>query len=45
MLRDDDTDTRFLDKEYRKGVHWLETLRLRRVKILQAGYNVRMLVR
>ncbi|KAF9519904.1 hypothetical protein BS47DRAFT_1374940 [Hydnum rufescens UP504] len=27
------------DKEYRKGVHWLETLRLRRVKILQAGYN------
>lgn len=28
------------DKEYRKGVHWLETLRLRRVKILQAGYNV-----
>ena len=28
------------DKEYRKGVHWLETLRLRRVKILEAGYNV-----
>lgn len=29
-----------IDKEYRKGVHWLETLRLRRVKILQAGYHV-----
>ncbi|KAI0317997.1 hypothetical protein OF83DRAFT_1171488 [Amylostereum chailletii] len=27
------------DKEYRKGIYWLETLRLRRVKILQAGYN------
>ncbi|KAF8334160.1 uncharacterized protein EI90DRAFT_2970532 [Cantharellus anzutake] len=27
------------DKEYRKGVHWLETLRLRRVKRLQAGAN------
>ncbi|KZT65545.1 RhoGAP-domain-containing protein [Daedalea quercina L-15889] len=27
------------DKEYRKGVHWLETLRLRRVKILESGYN------
>ncbi|EKM49096.1 uncharacterized protein PHACADRAFT_202021 [Phanerochaete carnosa HHB-10118-sp] len=27
------------DKEYRKGVHWLETLRLRRVKMLEGGYN------
>ncbi|KAF8634448.1 hypothetical protein AX15_000895 [Amanita polypyramis BW_CC] len=27
------------DKEYRKGVHWLETLRLRRTKLLEAGYN------
>ncbi|RDB29694.1 Rho GTPase-activating protein 27 [Hypsizygus marmoreus] len=27
------------DKEYRKGVHWLETLRLRRTKILEAGYK------
>ncbi|KAL0567794.1 hypothetical protein V5O48_014204 [Marasmius crinis-equi] len=27
------------DKEYRKGVHWLETLRLRRVKTLESGYN------
>ncbi|KAI0733987.1 RhoGAP-domain-containing protein [Fomitopsis betulina] len=27
------------DKEYRKGVHWQETLRLRRVKILESGYN------
>ncbi|KXN81114.1 Rho GTPase-activating protein 27 [Leucoagaricus sp. SymC.cos] len=26
------------DKEYRKGVHWLETLRLRRTKILESGY-------
>lgn len=31
--------TSILDKEYRKGVHWLETLRLRRVKILEGGYN------
>lgn len=30
------------DKEYRKGVHWLETLRIRRIKILEAGYNVRL---
>lgn len=28
------------DKEYRKGIHWLETLRLRRTKILEAGYTV-----
>jgi hypothetical protein len=28
------------DKEYRKGVHWLETLRRRRMKLLEAGYNV-----
>ncbi|RXW23866.1 hypothetical protein EST38_g2011 [Candolleomyces aberdarensis] len=27
------------DKEYRKGVHWLETLRLRRTKILENGYK------
>ncbi|KAF7978859.1 hypothetical protein HWV62_44331 [Athelia sp. TMB] len=27
------------DKEYRKGVHWLETLRLRRTKILEAAYT------
>ncbi|SJL05827.1 uncharacterized protein ARMOST_09163 [Armillaria ostoyae] len=27
------------DKEYRKGVHWLETLRLRRTKTLESGYN------
>lgn len=31
-----------LDKEYRKGVHWLETLRLRRIKILESGYQVRI---
>ena len=30
----------FLDKDYRKAVHWLETLRIRRVKILEGGYNV-----
>ena len=28
------------DKEYRKGVHWLETLRLRKIKTLEAGYTV-----
>ena len=28
------------DKEYRKAVHWLETLRLRRVKTLENGYKV-----
>ncbi|KAG2370245.1 hypothetical protein BDR07DRAFT_1386850 [Suillus spraguei] len=27
------------DREYRKGVHWLETLRLRRTKILASGYK------
>ncbi|TFK93518.1 RhoGAP-domain-containing protein [Polyporus arcularius HHB13444] len=27
------------DKEYRKGVHWLETLRLRRVKIIESGFK------
>ncbi|KIO02466.1 hypothetical protein M404DRAFT_16145 [Pisolithus tinctorius Marx 270] len=26
------------DKEYRKGVHWLETLRLRKTKILKSAY-------
>lgn len=28
------------DKEYRKGVHWLESLRLRRTKTLESGYKV-----
>ncbi|KAH7912985.1 hypothetical protein BJ138DRAFT_1171559 [Hygrophoropsis aurantiaca] len=27
------------DKEYRNGVHWLETLRLRRTKILESAYK------
>ncbi|KAJ7071476.1 hypothetical protein C8F01DRAFT_1110681 [Mycena amicta] len=27
------------DKEYRNGVHWLETLRLRRSKILESGFR------
>ncbi|KAJ7139686.1 hypothetical protein C8R44DRAFT_309860 [Mycena epipterygia] len=27
------------DKEYRNGVHWLETLRLRRIKTLENGYK------
>ncbi|KAJ3714018.1 hypothetical protein DFJ43DRAFT_1104379 [Lentinula guzmanii] len=27
------------DKDYRKAVYWLETLRLRRTKILESGYN------
>ncbi|KAH9060786.1 hypothetical protein EDB87DRAFT_1808472 [Lactarius vividus] len=27
------------DKDYRKAVHWLETLRIRRVKTLEGGYN------
>ncbi|KAG9314701.1 hypothetical protein JVU11DRAFT_5510 [Chiua virens] len=27
------------DKEYRKGVHWLETLRLRRTKILEGAFT------
>jgi hypothetical protein len=27
------------DKEYRRGVHWAETLRLRRIRILEAGYT------
>ncbi|KAI0768636.1 hypothetical protein BD413DRAFT_563758 [Trametes elegans] len=27
------------DKEYRKGVHWLETLRIRRIKILESGFK------
>ncbi|KAJ8520565.1 hypothetical protein ONZ45_g2612 [Pleurotus djamor] len=26
------------DKEYRKAVHWLETLRLRKTKIIEAGF-------
>ncbi len=30
----------FSDKDYRKAIHWLETLRIRRVKILEGGYNV-----
>ncbi|PCH33303.1 RhoGAP-domain-containing protein [Wolfiporia cocos MD-104 SS10] len=32
-------DAEEADKEYRKGVHWLETLRLRRIKILESGYK------
>lgn len=28
------------DKDYRKAVHWLETLRIRRIKTLEGGYNV-----
>ncbi|PPQ64732.1 hypothetical protein CVT26_002676 [Gymnopilus dilepis] len=31
---------RTVHREYRKGVHWLETLRLRRTKILESGYKV-----
>jgi len=27
------------DKEYRQGIYWLETLRLRKIKILEAGYK------
>ncbi|KAF7306583.1 Glucosamine 6-phosphate N-acetyltransferase [Mycena indigotica] len=27
------------DKDYRNGVHWLETLRLRRFKILESGFR------
>ncbi|KAI0828264.1 RhoGAP-domain-containing protein [Trametes gibbosa] len=27
------------DKEYRKGVHFLETLRIRRVKIIESGFK------
>ncbi|KAL5495565.1 hypothetical protein ACEPAI_1028 [Sanghuangporus weigelae] len=27
------------DKEYRKGIHWLETLRLRRSKILEGAFQ------
>ncbi|KAF8656378.1 hypothetical protein AX16_002565 [Volvariella volvacea WC 439] len=27
------------DKEYRKGVHWLETLRLNRTRVLESGYK------
>lgn len=29
-----------LDKEYRKGVHWLETLRIRRKKIVEGAFKV-----
>ncbi|KAF9569859.1 RhoGAP-domain-containing protein [Agrocybe pediades] len=32
-------DAEEADREYRKGVHWLETLRLRRTKILESGYK------
>lgn len=28
------------DKEYRKGIHWLETLRIRRIKILEGAFTV-----
>lgn len=30
------------DKEYRRGVHWLETLRLRRANTIRSGYTVRV---
>lgn len=33
-------DSPIQDKEYRAGVHWLETLRLRRNKTIESGYNV-----
>jgi hypothetical protein len=33
----------YSDREYRKGVHWLETLRLRRTKILESGYKAQIL--
>lgn len=29
-----------IDQEYRKAVHWLETLRKHRIKTLDAGYHV-----
>ncbi|GJE85915.1 RhoGAP-domain-containing protein [Phanerochaete sordida] len=32
-------DAENADKEYRHGVHWLETLRLRRVSVLEGGYQ------
>jgi hypothetical protein len=38
-------ETRLADKDYRKGVHWLETLRIRRKKILEAGYTVRIILK
>lgn len=31
---------KYLEREYRKGVHWLETLRIRKVKTLEGGCNV-----
>ena len=33
-----------LDHEYRKGVHWLETLRIRKIKTLESAYRVRIRV-
>ncbi|TDL28854.1 hypothetical protein BD410DRAFT_760544 [Rickenella mellea] len=32
-------DAEEADREYRKGVHWLETLRIRRVKILEGAFK------
>ena len=32
----------FIDKEYRKGVHYFETLRLRRYKILESAFKARV---
>jgi hypothetical protein len=32
-------DAEDADREYRRAVHWLETLRIRRAKILEAGYK------
>jgi hypothetical protein len=33
-----------VDREYRKGIHAMETLRLRRAKIMEAGFGVSELV-
>lgn len=33
-------DAEDADKEYRKAVHWLETLRLRRATTIRSGYTV-----
>ena len=34
----------FIDKEYRKGVHYFETLRLRRYKILESAFKARVII-
>ena len=33
-----------VDREYRRGIHAMETLRLRRAKIMEAGFGVRKLL-